>query len=85
MQTIVVNNKRVYYAIMYNLRNKVFIEVKSVSENLEKHQELLLDCSIQEGVKLAILTNWISWMILLLFVLLNDKFKKILLYYSDKL
>ncbi|MGA1847307.1 type I restriction endonuclease [Deferribacter abyssi] len=53
--------KRVDYALRHNGRNKVFIEVKKVNEDLEKHQEQLLNYSFQEGVKLAILTNGISW------------------------
>ena len=56
-----VGSKRVDYALRYNDKNKVFIEVKKVSENLEKYQEQLLSYSFQEGVKLAILTNGISW------------------------
>lgn len=56
-----VGAKRVDYALRYNGRNKVFIEVKKVNEDLEKHQEQLLNYSFKEGVKLAILTNGISW------------------------
>jgi len=56
-----VGGKRVDYALRHNGRNKVFIEVKKVNEDLEKHQEQLLNYSFQEGIKLAILTNGISW------------------------
>jgi len=56
-----VTGKRVDYALRCNGKNKVFIEVKKVNEDLEKHQEQLLKYSFQEGVKLAILTNGISW------------------------
>ena len=56
-----VGGRRVDYALRHNGRNKVFIEVKKVNEDLEKHQEQLLNYSFQEGVKLAILTNGISW------------------------
>ena len=56
-----VGKKRVDYALKYNGKNKVFIEVKKINEDLEKHQEQLLNYSFQEGVKLAILTNGISW------------------------
>jgi hypothetical protein len=56
-----VGGKRVDYTLKYNGRDKVFIEVKKVNEDLEKHQEQLLNYSFQEGVKLAILTNGISW------------------------
>lgn len=54
-------DRRVDYALRYNGRNKVFIEAKKVNEDLEKHQEQLLNYSFQEGVKLAILTNGIGW------------------------
>ena len=56
-----VGGKRVDYALRYNGKNKVFIEVKKINEDLEKYQEQLLNYSFQEGVKLAILTNGISW------------------------
>ena len=56
-----VGGKRVDYALKYNGRSKIFIEVKKVNEDLERHQEQLLNYSFQEGVRLAILTNGISW------------------------
>jgi predicted type IV restriction endonuclease len=54
-------NKRVDYALRDNTSNKVFIEVKKVSEDLDKHQEQLLVYSFKKGVKSAVLTNGISW------------------------
>ena len=56
-----VGGKRVDYALRHNGRNKAFIEVKKVNEDLEKHQGQLLNYSFQGGVKLAVLTNGISW------------------------
>jgi len=56
-----VGGKRVDFSLRHNGRNKLFIEVKKVNEDLEKHQEQLLNYSFQEGVRLAILTNGISW------------------------
>jgi predicted type IV restriction endonuclease len=56
-----IKNKRVDFALRHNGHNKVFIEVKKIGEELEQHQEQLLNYSFQEGVKLAILTNGISW------------------------
>ncbi len=53
--------KKVDYALINNNYNKEFIEVKKVGEDLEKHQEQLLNYSFQKGVKLAILTNGITW------------------------
>ena len=56
-----VGGRRVDYALRHKGRNMVFIEVKKVNEDLEKHQEQLLNYSFQEGVRLGILTNGISW------------------------
>ncbi|HHT9126173.1 MAG TPA: type I restriction endonuclease [Candidatus Brocadiia bacterium] len=49
------------YALRLNNKDKIFIEVKRVNEDLEKHQEQLLDYSFKKGVWLAILTNGVSW------------------------
>jgi len=56
-----VGSQRVDYALRHSNTNKVFIEVKKVGEDLEKHQEQLLNYAFKEGVSLAILTNGISW------------------------
>ncbi|MCK4358615.1 MAG: hypothetical protein KAW92_07700, partial [Candidatus Cloacimonetes bacterium] len=56
-----VGTKRVDYSLRINNSNKVFIEVKKISEELENHQTQLLNYSFQEGVKLAVLTNGITW------------------------
>jgi hypothetical protein len=56
-----VGEKKVDYALRYNNSNKVFIEVKKIGEELDKHQEQLLNYAFQEGVKLAVLTNGITW------------------------
>lgn len=55
--------KRVDYSLRINNINKVFIEVKKTSEDLESYQnqEQLLNYSFQEGVKLSLLTNGITW------------------------
>jgi len=42
-----VGDKRVDYALRHNGRNKAFIEVKKVNEDLEKHQEQLLNYSLE--------------------------------------
>ena len=52
---------RVDFSLRHNNTNKVFIEVKKPNEELENHQEQLLKYSFQEGVKLSILTNGVSW------------------------
>lgn len=53
--------KRVDFSLRHENKNKAFIEVKKIGEDLEKHQEQLLSYSFQEGVKLSILTNGITW------------------------
>lgn len=56
-----VQNGRVDYSLRSGHFNKVFIEVKKNTENLDNHQEQLLQYSFKEGVKLAILTNGLVW------------------------
>jgi len=56
-----VGGRRVDYSLKINNLNKVFIEVKRIGIELEDHQEQLLNYSFQQGVKLAILTNGITW------------------------
>lgn len=53
--------KKVDFSLRHSNANKTFIEVKKIGEDLEKHQEQLLNYSFQEGVKLSILTNGITW------------------------
>jgi predicted type IV restriction endonuclease len=56
-----VGAKRVDYSLRIDGSNKVFIEVKKTGEELDKHQEQLLNYSFQQGVKLAVLTNGVTW------------------------
>jgi predicted type IV restriction endonuclease len=56
-----VGGRKVDYSLRINNSNKVFIEAKKIGEELEDHQEQLLNYSFQEGVKLSILTNGITW------------------------
>lgn len=56
-----VKDGRVDYSLRLNNENKVFLEIKKVSVELESHQEQLLRYSFQAGIKLAVLTNGISW------------------------
>ena len=56
-----VKSTRVDYSLRLSDANKVFVEVKKVSEELDNHQEQLLNYSFQEGVKLSILTNGVTW------------------------
>jgi predicted type IV restriction endonuclease len=56
-----VGSRRVDFCLRISGTNKAFIEVKRPNENLEPHQEQLLDYSFREGVKIAILTNGVTW------------------------
>ena len=56
-----VGNRRVDFALRPGSGNAVFIEVKRPSENLENHEQQLLEYCFQEGVKLAALTNGRTW------------------------
>jgi hypothetical protein len=56
-----VGGRRVDYSLRISNANKAFIEVKKIGEELGNHQEQLLNYSFQEGVKLATLTNGVSW------------------------
>ena len=56
-----VGTRRVDFALLPGSANAVFIEVKRPSENLENHQQQLLEYCFQEGVKLAALTNGRIW------------------------
>ncbi len=52
---------RVDYSLRIGNVNKVFIEVKKIGEELEKHQEQLLEYSYKQGVRLSVLTNGVTW------------------------
>lgn len=57
-----VRRGKVDYSIRDGKKSKVFIEVKKVSEDLDKHDEQLLQYSFGESVEMAILTNGITWL-----------------------
>lgn len=52
---------RVDYALRIKNANRVFVEVKRPSEDLERHQDQLLHYSFKEGVSQAVLTNGVGW------------------------
>lgn len=56
-----VSGGRVDFALRIQSINKVFLEIKKTAENLENHQQQLVYYAFQQGVKLAILTNGITW------------------------
>ena len=49
------------FSLRHDNSDKVFIDTIRVGEDLEKYQEKLLLCSVQYGVKIAVLTNGITW------------------------
>jgi len=57
----VIGGKRVDYCLRQSQQNKVFIEAKKTDEDLEIHQEQLLNYAFHEGIEIAILTNGLSW------------------------
>jgi len=56
-----VRGRRVDYCLKTGNIKRAFLEVKKIGEQLESHQEQLLNYSFHEGVKLAILTDGIQW------------------------
>lgn len=55
------DEKKLDYCLQIEGNVKVFIEAKKPSENLERHEEQLLQYAYKRGVKLAILTNGVTW------------------------
>lgn len=56
-----VGTRRVDYALLTGGAPQVFVEVKRGVEQLDRHQEQLLDYAFKEGIRLAILTNGTMW------------------------
>lgn len=56
-----VGNGRVDYCLRIGEREKVFVEVKRAGEQLDQHQEQLLDYAFRQGVNIAVLTNGLVW------------------------
>lgn len=56
-----VEGGRIDYCLQTNLSNKVFLEAKKPSEDLDRHKDQLLNYAFREGIDLAILSNGITW------------------------
>ena len=56
-----VGDKRVDFSLRSNNSNKAFVVVEKVEKNLKNSREQLMDFAAKEGVKIAILTNGITW------------------------
>lgn len=56
-----VGNGRIDYCLKIGEKNMVFIEVKKINEELDKHEKQILEYSFHHGVEMAVLTNGILW------------------------
>ena len=56
-----ISGKKVDYALCDEGKPRVFIEVKRSGEDLSNHQEQLLSYAFMQGIRLAVLTNGITW------------------------
>jgi hypothetical protein len=56
-----VGSGRVDYCLALGERKAVFVEVKRMTEDLEKHEEQLLEYAFREGIDIAVLTNGLVW------------------------
>jgi hypothetical protein len=52
---------RVDFCLRIKKKSEIFLEIKRPSEELEKHQEQLLDYSFREGIDIAVLSNGMVW------------------------
>ncbi len=55
------NSSHVSYALRIGDTNKIFVEVKKISENLDNHQKKIVEISSVEGADIAVLTNGVTW------------------------
>lgn len=56
-----VGNGRVDYCLRVGEKKAVFIEVKRTNDELDRHQEQLLEYAFRDGVEIAVLTNGLLW------------------------
>ena len=56
-----VEGGRIDYCLHANKSSQLFLEAKKPSEDLDRHTDQLLDYAFRHGVKLAILSNGITW------------------------
>ena len=55
------NSSHVSYALRIGDKNKIFVEVKRISEKLDNHQKKIVEISSGEGADIAVLTNGVTW------------------------
>jgi len=56
-----VEDGRIDYCLHTSKSNQVFLEAKKPSEDLDRHQDQILGYSFRQGIKLAVLSNGITW------------------------
>jgi hypothetical protein len=55
------NSSQVSYALRIGEKNKIFVEVKRISEKLDDHQKKFVETASGEGADIAVLTNGVTW------------------------
>ena len=55
------NSSHVSYALRIGDKNKIFVEVKKISEKLDDHQKKFVEISSGEDADIAVLTNGVTW------------------------
>jgi len=56
-----VESRKVDFSLRVAGKNRVFLEVKKPSLELQDHEEQLLDYAFRQGVDIAVLTNGMTW------------------------
>jgi predicted type IV restriction endonuclease len=56
-----VGNGRIDYCLKIGEKKLVFMEVKRITEDLERHEKQILEYSFEDGVEIAVLTNGLLW------------------------
>lgn len=57
----IVAERKVDYSLKISGKDRVFIEAKKAGEELDGHEQQLLDYSFKKGIKIAVLTNGFEW------------------------
>jgi hypothetical protein len=55
------NSSHVSYALRIGHTNKIFVEVKRISEKLDNHQKKFVETASGEGADISVLTNGVTW------------------------
>ncbi len=55
------NSSQVSYALRIGDKNKIFVQVKKISEKLDNHQKKFVETASGKGADIAVLTNGVAW------------------------